>query len=86
MSNPFSAESPKNYEQKCTVALVLDISGSMSEHNRLVNMVKGLDAFICTVGVSMSAACRSAASAGLRHPASSRWTPGISTSRSYYTA
>jgi uncharacterized protein YegL len=46
MSNPFSAESPKNYEQKCTVALVLDISGSMSEHNRLVNMVKGLDAFI----------------------------------------
>jgi uncharacterized protein YegL len=46
MTDPFSAESPKNYEQKCTVALVLDISGSMSEHNRLTNMVKGLHAFI----------------------------------------
>ena len=45
-SNPFSAESPKNYEQKCTVALVVDTSGSMSEHGRLVNMVAGLAAFI----------------------------------------
>jgi uncharacterized protein YegL len=45
-TNPFSAESPKNYEQKCTVALIVDISGSMSEHNRLTNMVNGLTAFI----------------------------------------
>lgn len=45
-TNPFSAESPKNYEQKCTVALVVDTSGSMSEHSRLTNMVAGLTAFI----------------------------------------
>jgi uncharacterized protein YegL len=45
-TNPFSAESPKNYEQKCTVALVVDTSGSMSEHSRLANMVAGLAAFI----------------------------------------
>jgi uncharacterized protein YegL len=44
--NPFSAESPKNYEQKCTVALVVDTSGSMAEHSRLTNMVAGLAAFI----------------------------------------
>ena len=31
MANDFTTESPENYQQKCCCALVLDVSGSMSE-------------------------------------------------------
>lgn len=43
--NDFAAEAAKNYEQKCLVVLVLDVSGSMNLENRIGEMNKGLQEF-----------------------------------------
>lgn len=43
--NDFSAEAAKNFEQKCLVVLVLDVSGSMSIENRIGELNKGLQEF-----------------------------------------
>lgn len=42
--NPFSGESPKNYEQKCACVLVLDVSGSMAG-DPLTELQSGLQVF-----------------------------------------
>ncbi len=43
--NDFAAEAAQNYEQKCLVVLVLDVSGSMNLENRIGEMNKGLQEF-----------------------------------------
>ncbi len=43
--NDFAAEAAQNYEQKCLVVLVLDVSGSMNLEDRIGEMNKGLQEF-----------------------------------------
>ena len=43
--NDFTAEAAQNYEQKCLVVLVLDVSGSMTLENRIGELNKGLQEF-----------------------------------------
>ncbi len=41
----FSAEEAQNFDQKCLVVLVLDVSGSMNYNNRISELNKGLKEF-----------------------------------------
>lgn len=43
--NDFAAEAAQNFEQKCLVVLVLDVSGSMTLENRIDELNKGLQEF-----------------------------------------
>ena len=43
--NDFSAEAAQNFEQKCLVVLVLDVSGSMTIEHRIDELNKGLQEF-----------------------------------------